>query len=80
MSEDQKTKDDDLDQAVFRLAAMIDTSIRFNANLIATDDKAKTYLDVWLKKERDPLLVTILATMTGARDPLAEGEEEAEAA
>ena len=80
MSEAQKTKDDDLDQAVFRLAAMVDTSIRFNANLIVTDEKAKTYLDVWLKKERDPLLVTILATMTGARDPLAEGEEEAEAA
>lgn len=80
MSEAQKTKDDDLDQAVFRLAAMIDTSIRFNANLIVTDEKAKTYLDVWLKKERDPLLVTILATMTGARDPLAEGEEAAEAA
>ena len=46
MSEAQKTKDDDLDQAVFRLAAMIDTSIRFNANLIVTDEKAKTYLDV----------------------------------
>jgi len=29
MSETQ-TKDDELDQAVFRLAAMIDTSIRFN--------------------------------------------------
>jgi len=34
------------------------------------------YLDIWLKKERDPLLVTILATITGARDPEnAEGAE-----
>jgi len=79
MSETQ-TKDDELDQAVFRLAAMIDTSIRFNSALIETDEKAKTYLDVWLKKQRDPLLVTILATMTGARDPQAEPEQDAEAA
>ena len=79
MSEEQKANDE-LDQAVFRLAAMVDTSIRFNANLIATGEKEKTYLDVWLKKERDPLLVTILATMTGARDPLAEEEETSEAA
>ena len=46
----------------------------------------KNYLEIWLKKERDPLLVTILATMTGARDPEnvvdedAAGDTEAEAA
>lgn len=75
---------DHLDQRVFRMAAMMDTTIRFNAGIIEIDEMEKNYLDIWLKKERDPLLVTILATMTGARDPEnvegAEEESEAEAA
>jgi hypothetical protein len=48
----------------------------------------ENYLNVWLKKERDPLIVVILATLTGARDPAADvddagdavGEAEADAA
>lgn len=79
---------DDLEQAVYRLAAMVDTNIRFNAGLMTDSltDKDKTYLDSWLKRERDPLLVTIVATLTGARniEAPAEGEdvavEESEAA
>ena len=65
-----------LDQRVFKMAAMLDTSIRFHSDGIETDEMENNYLDIWLKKERDPLLVTILATITGARDPEnAEGAE-----
>jgi hypothetical protein len=58
-----------LDQRVFKMAAMLDTSIRFHSDNIETDEMENNYLDIWLKKERDPLLVVILATLTGARDP-----------
>jgi hypothetical protein len=30
------------------------------------------YIVTWLRKEKDPLLVTILATLTGDRDPTTE--------
>tara|TARA_A100001201_G_scaffold55184_1_gene53695 strand:- start:614 stop:886 length:273 start_codon:yes stop_codon:yes gene_type:complete len=67
-----------IDQRVFKMAAMLDTSIRFHSDGLDLDEMEMNYVDVWLKKERDPLLVTILATMTGARDPNAEaGDEEA---
>ena len=36
----------------------------------------QNYVDIWLQKERDPLLVTILATITGARNPDQEGADE----
>mgnify|MGYP001047166569 CR=1 FL=1 len=66
-----------LDQRVFKMAAMLDTSIRFHSDNIETDEMENNYLDIWLKKERDPLLVVILATLTGARDPEnVEGAEE----
>ena len=69
-----------LDTKLFKLAAMLDTTIRFHAGSIDTDEMEQNYLSVWLKKERDPLLVTILATITGARDPSAEdGTEETQA-
>lgn len=83
---DKDANMDHLDQRVFKLAAMMDTSIRFNSTLVDIDEMEKNYLEIWLKKERDPLLVTILATMTGARDPEnvvdedAAGDSEAEAA
>ena len=32
------------------------------------------YIQTWLRKERDPLLVSILATTTGDRDPKQEDE------
>jgi|TARA_R110002072_G_scaffold163159_1_gene315598 hypothetical protein len=73
-----------VDQKVFKMAAMLDTTIRFHADSVQLDEKELTYADTWLKKERDPLLVTILATITGARDPEnaegAEAEGTAEAA
>ena len=75
-----------IDQRVFKMAAMLDTSIRFHSDGLDLDEMEMNYVDVWLKKERDPLLVTILATMTGARDPEnvvdedAAGDTEAEAA
>ena len=31
--------------------------------------KKKNYVNIWLRKEKDPLLVVILATLTGDRDP-----------
>ena len=72
-----------LDTKLFKLAGMLDTTIRFHADSIDTDEMDQNYLSVWLKKERDPLLVTILATITGARDPNDEdgaGETQADAA
>ena len=60
---------------------MIDTTIRYNCDGMELDEFEQNYLNVWLKKERDPLIVVILATLTGARDPNADvdGEVEAEA-
>ena len=70
-----------IDQKLFKMAAMIDTTIRYNCDWMELDEFEQNYLNVWLKKERDPLIVVILATLTGARDPNADvdGEVEAEA-
>ena len=77
-----------IDQKLFKLAAMVDTTIRFHCDSLELDEMEENYLNVWLKKERDPLIVVILATLTGARDPAADvddagdavGEAEADAA
>ena len=58
-----------LDQKVFKMAAMLDTMIRFHSDNLDLDEMEENYVDIWLQKERDPLLVTILATITGARNP-----------
>ena len=70
-----------IDQRLFNMAAKIDTTIRYNCDGMELDEFEQNYLNVWLKKERDPLIVVILATLTGARDPNADvdGEVEAEA-
>lgn len=67
-----------VDAKMFKMAAMLDTLIRFHVDNLEFDEMEMNYLNVWLKKERDPLLVTLLATKTGQRDPQA-GEEEQEA-
>lgn len=71
-----------LDQRIFSMAAMLDTQIRFHSTQSNLDQMEKDYLQIWLKKERDPLLVTIIATMTGDRtlDPNAAPQEEEQAA
>ena len=38
-----------LDQRVFKMAAMLDTSIRFHSDNIETDEMENNYLDIWLK-------------------------------
>ena len=58
------------------MAAMLDTMIRFHSDNMDLDDMEQNYVDIWLQKERDPLLVTILATITGARNPDQEGADE----
>ena len=70
-----------IDQRLFKMVQMIDTTIRYNCDGMELDEFEQNYLNVWLKKERDPLIVVILATLTGARDPNADvdGEVEAEA-
>tara|TARA_R100001163_G_scaffold64853_1_gene60169 strand:+ start:1794 stop:2042 length:249 start_codon:yes stop_codon:yes gene_type:complete len=65
-----------LDEKVFKMAAMLDTMIRFHSDNMDLDDMEQNYVDIWLQKERDPLLVTILATITGARNPDQEGADE----
>jgi len=69
-----------VDAKMFKLAAMLDTMIRFHVDNIELDEMEMNYLNVWLKKERDPLLVTLIATKTGQRDPQPGGEEQADAA
>ena len=68
-----------LDQKVFKMAAMLDTMNRFHSDNLELDEMEQNYVDIWLQKERDPLLVTILATITGARNPdQGEGADEEE--
>ena len=72
----EKTDYKYLDEKVFKMAAMLDTMIRFHSDNMNLDDMEQNYVDIWLQKERDPLLVTILATITGARNPDQEGADE----
>ena len=65
------TNMDKVDGRVLKLAALIDTTIRFHVGDITPtmDEMERNYVNTWLRKEKDPLLVTILATITGDRDP-----------
>jgi|TARA_Y100001951_G_C11104839_1_gene164107 hypothetical protein len=63
------TNMDHVDRMVMKLAAMLDSMIRFHIADMNFDEMDKNYVSTWLRKERDPLLVTILATLTGDRDP-----------
>ena len=63
------TNMDHVDRMVMKLAAMLDSMIRFHIADMNFDEMDKNYVSTWLRKERAPLLVTILATLTGDRDP-----------
>ena len=63
------TNMDHVDRMVMKLAAMLDSVIRFHVADMNFDEMDKNYVSTWLRKERDPLLVSILATLTGDRDP-----------
>ena len=63
------TNMDRVDTMVMKLAAMLDSTIRFHVADMDLDEMEKNYITTWLRKERDPLLVTILATSTGDRNP-----------
>ena len=63
------TNMDKVDHKVLKLAALMDTSIRFHSADMELDEMEKNYVNTWLRKEKDPLLVVILATLTGDRDP-----------
>ena len=68
------TNMDHVDSKILKLAALLDSTIRFHVADIVLDEMDKNYVTTWLRKERDPLLVTILATATGDRDPK-QGED-----
>lgn len=70
------TNMDRVDQKVLKLAALTDTTIRFHCGDMEFDEMEKQYLVTWLRKERDPLLATIIATLTGDRDPQQAANEE----
>ena len=72
------TNMDHVDQKILKLAALMDTTIRFHVADIVLDEMDKNYVTTWLRKERDPLLVTILATATGDRDPKKEEDSKKE--
>ena len=63
------TNMDRVDTMVMKLAAMLDSTIRFHVADMDLDEMERNYISTWLRKERDPLLVTILATSTGDRNP-----------
>ena len=63
------TSMDAVDKKVLKLAALIDTTIRFHVDDMNMDEMENNYISTWLRKEKDPLLVTILATITGDRNP-----------
>jgi hypothetical protein len=63
------TNMDVADKKVLKLAALIDTTIRFHVDDMNMDEMENNYISTWLRKEKDPLLVTILATITGDRNP-----------
>ena len=63
------TNMDKVDNKVLKLAALMETSIRFHSADMELDEMEKNYVNTWLRKEKDPLLVVILATLTGDRDP-----------
>lgn len=63
------TSMDAVDKKVLKLAALVDTTIRFHVDDMDMDEMEKNYINTWLRKEKDPLLVVILATLTGDRDP-----------
>ena len=63
------TNMDKVDNKVLKLAALMDTTIRFHSADMELDEMEKNYVNTWLRKEKDPLLVVILATLTGDRDP-----------
>jgi hypothetical protein len=72
MAEENTNPDTNMDVAdkkVLKLAALIDTTIRFHVDDMNMDEMENNYISTWLRKEKDPLLVTILATITGDRNP-----------
>ena len=69
------TNMDHVDSKVLKLAALMDSTIRFHVADIVLDEMDKNYVTTWLRKERDPLLVTILATATGDRNPKQEEDD-----
>jgi len=75
------TSMDHVDRKVMQLAALVDATIRYHCAGLKDDaghdvghnhgfdEMDVNYISTWLRKEKDPLLVTILATLTGDRDP-----------
>jgi hypothetical protein len=68
------TNMNNVDTKVLKLAALVDTTIRFHVGDMDFDEMERNYITTWLRKEKDPLLVTLLATLTGDRDP--KGDED----
>jgi hypothetical protein len=68
------TNMDNVDTKILKLAALVDTTVRFHVGDMNFDEMERNYITTWLRKEKDPLLVTLLATLTGDRDP--KGDED----
>jgi len=72
------TNMNNVDTKVLKLAALVDTTIRFHVGDMDFDEMERNYITTWLRKEKDPLLVTLLATLTGDRDPSDSDEDAAQ--
>jgi oligoribonuclease (3'-5' exoribonuclease) len=67
-----------VDQVVFEIAGLLDSTLRNAARGIDFEELQVDYLKNWLNKEKDPLLGTVIAQLTGYREvPLPEKVEEA---
>lgn len=66
MADDNQFKN--VDKVVFNIAGAIDGLLRVFGSGHDFDDLEQDYLKNWLNKEKDPLLGTIIAQLSGLRE------------
>lgn len=60
------------DEKIFRLAGLLDATMRFQSLLVDFDDLEKEYAESKLNQEQDPLLAAVYAQVAGKREIPAE--------
>jgi len=76
MAEQKFKKTDD---KIFRLAGIVDASLRFHSVLVEFDDLEKEYAENKLNQEADPVLAAVFAQVAGKREiPVTEEAKDAD--
>ena len=71
-----ESKFKDTDEKLFRLAGVVDASLRFHTLLVKFDDLEKEYAENKLNQEQDPVLAAVYAQVSGKREvPIAKEED-----